>query len=374
MSSDPHGAPVLTQPTPLRIAFAIENHLGHRAVAANLRAALHGKPGIEPIWIPIDATGNGCIDHVPRLRDKHALVLGLSARRGLRRAQRDGTIDVALMHTQRMAHLLVGWMRRTPTFLSIDGTPLLLDRYRAAGSGAANKTGGRYAVIRDAVHRRTYLAARGVICMSELVRRTIVDEYRVPSERTLVLLPGVDVERWRPSERRTADGVVRLLFIGGDFDRKGGPLLVRWARENPHLPCIVDIVTERAVSVPANVRVHLGLKPNDPRLQQLMSNADLFVLPTLADMSPWVVAEAKASGTPVLTTSVGALPEMVRDGHDGWLLEPGDYSALERKLHTLIADPAMLGEFGARARADAVLRLNAAQNAAQLLDFMRKHR
>ncbi len=210
--------------------------------------------------------------------------------------------------------------------------------------------------------------------MSEFVQHNIVGQYGVPKERTLVLWPSTDIQRWRPSGQNRAAGGVRLLFIGGDFDRKGGPLLLRWAEENKHLPFRLDVVTEQAISAAPNVEIHSGIKANDPRLIALMANADIFVLPTLADMSPMVVAEAKASGKPVLTTSVGALPEMVRDGCDGWLIPPGDYAALDSKLKSLVSDPSMLGDFGARARADAELRFSSQRNAELLLDFMRKYR
>lgn len=336
---------------------------------SNLRSALNGRPDIDPIWIPVSTRGNLIIDRIPQLRDKYALVLALSARRGLQAAHAKGTVDITLLHTQRMAHLLVPWMRKVPTYLSIDGTPAELELYRAL-QGQAGPT-GRYSAFRDAVHRRTYRAARGVICMSSFVRDTLVREYRVEPERTLVLLPGVDVERWHPPAEHAPSKSVRLLFIGGDFARKGGPELLRWARETKAKDWSLDIVTEENVQAPAGVQVHSGFKPNDPRLMDLVRQSDLFVLPTRADMSPWVIAEAKASGKAIVTTTVGALPEMVRDGIDGWLIPPRDHDALVECLDARVADRGTLAEFGARARKDAELRFNAARNLELLLDFMR---
>ncbi|MET0790894.1 MAG: glycosyltransferase family 4 protein [Polyangiaceae bacterium] len=336
---------------------------------SNLRSSLTGRSGIDPVWIPINATGNGIIDKIPQLRDKHALVLALAARRGLRAALADGPIDVTLLHTQRMAHLLVGWMRKTPTYLSIDGTPTDQEQYRLLQGGSSQK-GSSYWSIRDAVHRRTYRAARGVVCMSSLVRDSVVNDYGVDRARTLVLLPGVDTTRWRPPAEPTSGREVRLLFIGGDFVRKGGPELLRWARETTAKGWSLDIVTEVELEAPPNVRVHSGFKPNDPRLMELVQRSDLFVLPTRADMSPWAVAEAKASGKPVVTTLVGALPEMVREGVDGWLIPPENYEAMRARLDAAVQDRNTLAEFGKRAREDAELRFSAARNAELLLEFM----
>jgi glycosyltransferase involved in cell wall biosynthesis len=357
----------------MRVAFAIENHLGHRTAAANLRRALADVREVDSVWIPIHASGNGLLDHIPRLRDQHMLMLALSARRGLRRAAQDGPLDAVLLHTQRAAHLNVDWMRRTPTFLSIDSTPATLEQYRAL-EGRASQVGTRYWALRDAIHRRTYRAARGIVCMSEIVRAAIVEQYRVPLENTLVLLPGVDLDYWSPPSQDHAEQPVRILFVGGDFARKGGPLLARWAAKPGKVDYVLDLVTEHPVEVPSHVRVHTGLKPNDAMLRELVRRADLFVLPSLADLSPWSVAEAKATGTAVIASAVGALPEMVRDGIDGWLVQPGDFPDLSRRLDAAITSRQRLLELGARAREDAELRFCARRNASQLLDFMMVHR
>jgi glycosyltransferase involved in cell wall biosynthesis len=354
----------------MRVAFAIENHLGHRALLANMRTALADERDLDACWLPIDAYGNGIIDRIPRVRDAHALVLALSARRALKAAAKAAPIDAAFLHTQRMAHLLLPWMRQTPTFLSVDATPVSLEQYRAV-QGLSSQQGGRYSAIRDAMHRRTYNAARGVVSMSEVVRETVVQQYGVPREKTLVLWPGVDTMRWHPAEQRAPGDELRLLFVGGDFDRKGGPLLLRWAAETKARGWTLDVVTDQPIEVPAGVRLHSAMKPNDPKLTDLVRQADLFVLPTRADMSPWVISEAKASGTAVLSTRVGALPEMVREGVDGWLIASNDFDALTAGLDEALRDRARLADFGARAREDAVVRFDSRQNALRLMQFMR---
>jgi len=94
------------------------------------------------------------------------------------------------------------------------------------------------------------------------------------------------------------------------------------------------------------------------------------VLPTRADMSPWVIPEAKAAGTAVISTHVGAIPELVRDGVDGWLVNPDDYTSFAQRLDEALRHRKKLFEFGRRAREDAVERFNSVTNARKLVQYM----
>jgi glycosyltransferase involved in cell wall biosynthesis len=122
-------------------------------------------------------------------------------------------------------------------------------------------------------------------------------------------------------------------------------------------------------SVP-RVAVHTNFAPNHPGLIQLVQQADVLVLPTRADLSPWVIAEAKAAGTPVISTRVGAIPELIRDGIDGWLIPANDYEALAKRLDAILDDRVGLKKFGLRAREDALVRFDVSANAVKLIKFM----
>jgi glycosyltransferase involved in cell wall biosynthesis len=76
---------------------------------------------------------------------------------------------------------------------------------------------------------------------------------------------------------------------------------------------------------------------------------DSFVLPSVNEGTPVSAIEALASGTPVVATRVGGVPDVVRDGVDGFLVEPGDTEGAAETLAQLAADPelrARLGESG----------------------------
>ena len=76
---------------------------------------------------------------------------------------------------------------------------------------------------------------------------------------------------------------------------------------------------------------------------------DAFLLPSVNEGTPVSAIEALASGTPVVATRVGGVPDVVRDGIDGFLVEPGDTGAAANRLAELALDPdlrARLGESG----------------------------
>ena len=162
--------------------------------------------------------------------------------------------------------------------------------------------------------------------------------------------------------------MLRLLFVGGDFERKGGRTLLA-ALEEAEFPWALDVVTQSDVPARERVRVHHGVRPGSPRLDALYAAADAFVLPTAADASPHVVLEAMAAGLPVVSTPTGAIPEMVGDG--GVLVAPGDPGALRAALARL-REPVARARLGRCARARAEARYDAVRNARCVLDVLRE--
>jgi len=82
----------------------------------------------------------------------------------------------------------------------------------------------------------------------------------------------------------------------------------------------------------------------------LLAAHDLFVLPTSRDAFPLVLLEAMQHGLPVVTTTVGAIPEIVLDGETGFLVPPGDVAALADRLEQLATDPGLRRRLGAAGR------------------------
>ena len=88
---------------------------------------------------------------------------------------------------------------------------------------------------------------------------------------------------------------------------------------------------------------------------------DAFVLPSVNEGTPVSAIEALASGTPVVANRVGGVPDVVRDGEDGFLVEAGDVEGAARRLADLAADPALRARLGASGRARVLERYSVAR-------------
>ncbi|HTI92578.1 MAG TPA: glycosyltransferase family 4 protein [Puia sp.] len=80
----------------------------------------------------------------------------------------------------------------------------------------------------------------------------------------------------------------------------------------------------------------------------LLQFSDVFVLPSYYEGSPVAVLEAMSYGTPVISTTVGGIPEIVQQGFNGWLHRPGDQGALLKAIMYYINDPENIKMHGTR--------------------------
>jgi glycosyltransferase involved in cell wall biosynthesis len=188
----------------------------------------------------------------------------------------------------------------------------------------------------------------------------------VPRERVLIVPNGV-AERRTPArtERR---GSARLLCLS-NLTRSKGPLVlidalgVLRARGIAFTATFAGAVHdgEFLAKCRAEIRRHglehqvfyIGPAYHDDK-HRLFDEHDIFVLPTCNDAFPLAALEAMHAGIPVVTTRVGALPEILDDGHNGLLVPPGDPVALAGCLAALITDPCRGHRIGANGRARAL--------------------
>jgi glycosyltransferase involved in cell wall biosynthesis len=331
-----------------RIGFIIEQALGHITHGKNLQASAPNDPALEPVWAPIPWEGRGWAAKLPVVRNNWTARAGLTARGAVSDMVRSGRLDGLFFHTQVTAVLASNWVRRFPSVVSLDATPIQYDSlglYYAHGKGPGWLEGLKWRLNRDC-----FRAARAVVAWSEWAKEGLVRDYEVPSRKIHVIPPGVNSGEWeRPSPRTLSDGPVRILFVGGNLERKGGLLLLDAFRSLRDRGVELHLVTRDAVPEEPGLRVYRDMQPNSEPLKHLYHSCDLFCLPTYGDCLPMVLSEAGAAGLPCVTTDVGAIPELVRDRETGIVVPVGDAAALTRAIDTLVESPDLRLRMGRRA-------------------------
>jgi hypothetical protein len=236
-----------------------------------------------------------------------------------------------------------------PSYLVMDMTPTQMT---AMGElyGYTTQRAGFFGGWKRRATGRIYHAARHFFPWNTWVAQSLVSDWGVPKEKITPLSPGVDTALFTPGPDNGERGRARVLFVGGDFVRKGGDVLLRWARETAHSVELHLVTRDSVEDVPENVHVHRNVAPLSEELVALYQQSDVFALPTRADCYSLVALEAMACGLPIVITPLGGIPELIEEGKTGFLIPPDNYTALAARLDALVSDPALRTRLGAAAR------------------------
>jgi len=194
-------------------------------------------------------------------------------------------------------------------------------------------------------------------------RGTETLQHLVPDTEVETVDNAVDVSRFDPvdpggdpprflyvgtlSQRKgLGDLVSALRILGADFTRKWSFVVVGGSAEVGEEEA--DKIRE-AVAAAGYSDSLLGSLPQTEVRDQL-GRADVFVLPSHWEGQPIAILEAMASGLPILSTTVGAIPDVVRNGVDGLLVDPHDPAALADGIRRLALDADLRRTLGASAR------------------------
>ena len=176
--------------------------------------------------------------------------------------------------------------------------------------------------------------------------------------------PGRAPDGARPLERA---GPVRLLFVGRLVERKGVHILLRaLARIRARVDATLTVIGEGPWAAPLEAEarrlgvdpfVHFAGRVDEEALREAYRTSDLFILPAVVDGKGdteglgVVLLEALEFGLPLVASDVGGIPDIVRHGETGLLVQPSDAGALAHAVLRVIEDPAAARERVERGRA-----------------------
>jgi glycosyltransferase involved in cell wall biosynthesis len=217
-----------------------------------------------------------------------------------------------------------------------------------------------------------------VVALNDLAKESFITIGRVNPKKVVVVYNGVDTEFFKPTlgveetrKKYDLEGKFTVLFVGHLGKIKGVECLIKAAdiiiNELGHKDTLFVLAGPLTLGTPEKpidmeemrsyIRrrqlerniIFTGSLPLE-EVKRLYVASDIFVLPSLAEGDPLVVVEAMASGKPVIGTKVGGIPHKVRDGWNGFLIDPADERQLADKIKYLVDHPGDRKKMGANSR------------------------
>ena len=226
----------------------------------------------------------------------------------------------------------------------------------------------------DALGRRAAESVSLAIYASEWAAASARDAYGLPAEHVAVVPFGANLERLPARELVDAaisarpDDVCRLLWVGVDWERKGGALAIAIAQALHDAGIAVELTVvgcepEHRATLPDWVRVEGFISKRSPhgeaRLAALFARSHFFVMPSKAEAYGLVYAEAAAFGVPAVAIVTGGVPTIVVNDETGLLEQPDAVAArYAARMMSLLGDRSRYEQMARAARRRAEARLN----------------
>jgi len=221
-------------------------------------------------------------------------------------------------------------------------------------------------------------AADFLVCIGRFARSQLMKLSPAEQWNKFEICPlGVDVAKYNPMPGDRTGKPFTIVCVGRLTPAKGQHILIEacstlraWGREFRLV--IVgagpDEHALRASVVEHQLGQHVVFTGalNQDEVQAWYRQSDVFALPSFAEGIPVVLMEAMASGVPCVTTRITGIPELIRDGIDGFLVTPSDSQELADTLAMLMDDPELRRELGEAGRARVGAHYDLAQNVARL--------
>jgi starch synthase len=211
-----------------------------------------------------------------------------------------------------------------------------------------------------AYERNVYAGMDLIFTMSEYLRHSFINDCGVPESKVVTIGGGINLTEIPEIQYQKDYTTEQILFVGVEFDRKGGPQLleafrrVRAGRPNATLHIVGPRHRGVLGQLGDGIIFHGFLDQRDPiqggTLRKLLSDAVLFVMPSLYEPFGIAPLEAMTYQVPCILTNRWAFPEMVVAGVNGELVEPADLEGLTDRINYLLDRPDLLRLYGAASR------------------------
>lgn len=204
---------------------------------------------------------------------------------------------------------------------------------------------------RLALEKKIYGSAKLIFSTSENTRRSLIEYYRVPPQKVVNTGNGLNLQEMKVFDKKY-DGET-VLFIGMDFERKGGLVLLEAFKKVrqaiPQARLLIIGPNKNILDIDQEGVEFLGNISDRKTIESYYEKASIFVMPSLCEPFGLVFLEAMAYKIPCIGTNRDAMPEIITNGQNGYLAVPGDVADLCEKIILLLKDKSAMRQMGENA-------------------------
>ncbi len=194
-------------------------------------------------------------------------------------------------------------------------------------------------------------SAEKITALSKSLAYEISEGYNIPYERIEIIPNGISVKEYENvacdeiKEKYNLWDTINVLFVGRINQRKGVDYLI------DAIPKVLQNVKNiRFLLVGSGNTIFYKKRARELGIEQYINfvghishedvskyyaSADIFILPSLYEGMPFVVLEAMAAGKPVISTNIAGIPDIINNGHTGFLIEPKNVNAIAKYITML---------------------------------------
>ena len=186
---------------------------------------------------------------------------------------------------------------------------------------------------REKIQSKAYYASAGIFCMGEWFRKFLIDK-GIPKEKIYAVGAGINLDATKINTSKKAGN--KILFVGRDFERKNGPLVVDAFKLAKNKRADIELYIAGPAPREEIEGVHwLGDVPTD-KLSDYFNLCDIFCMPSKFEAYGIVFIEALTYGLPCIGRNAFEMPYLIEDGKTGYILNEENADDLSRLMIKLL--------------------------------------
>lgn len=195
-----------------------------------------------------------------------------------------------------------------------------------------------------------YRNASFVFTPSEYTRKSLVSDYGIDPSKAITVGYGPPLDQIPPDDFEKEYGAKTILFVGYDFERKGGLVLLeafkKVKEEIADVKLIMITRTQLKTKIEQGGAIFVDSRTPRKEILKFFKQASVFAMPSFCEPFGLVFLEAMSYKLPCIGTNIDAMPEIIHNDKTGFVISPGDHKTLSKNILSLLNDQYLMKNMG----------------------------